>query len=294
MNSKISVFNSSESRDKFLKVYFQLMDTWTLPYETKWVETSFGKTHVIASGPAEGEPMVLLPGAQATSGMWGPMIPVLAKKRRVYCIDLIDQAGLSEPEKVLTGTQDSTAWLKETLDGLELTRVDMGGNSLGSFIVSIFAAAHPDRVRKLVLTAPAATVAGVRVLYIINILLASMTSSVSVKSRFLKKTAAGLVDSRNKLFQVLLSAMTETRIISKIVPRPLSADEIHSLKLPVLLVLGAKDISSGKSADRVVRELSELKLNFQFEILDDAGHLWTEDQSLYAGGIIEEFLNITV
>ncbi|MCP4178720.1 MAG: alpha/beta hydrolase [bacterium] len=294
MNSQIDLFDTTESREKFIKAYNELMDTWTLPYDSKWVETSFGKTHVIVSGPSEGEPLVLLPGAQATSGMWGPMILTLSKKRRVYCIDLIDQVGLSQPVKVLTGTQDSNTWLKETLDGLKLTKIDIGGNSLGSFLASMFAVAYPERVRKLVLTAPAATVSGVRILYIIKILLVSMVSNISVKTLFLKKTAAGKVDSKNKLFQVLLMAMTESKVISKIMPRPLSAEEIHSLKSPILLILGSKDISANKSTDRIVKELSELKANIQFEILEDAGHIWTEHQYQYAGEKIDQFLDISL
>lgn len=294
MSSQISVFDTSENRKKFLEAYNLLMETWSIPYEDKWIDTSFGKTHVVVSGPADGEPLVLLPGAQATSGMWGPMIPTLTKKRRVFCIDLIDQAGLSQPNKVLKNTQDSNAWLEEALNGLELNKVSIGGNSLGSFIASMFAISHPERVRKIILTAPAATVSGVRFLYIVKVIFASMVSSLSMKKRFLQNNAAGLVDDKNKLFQVLLKAMTVSKIISKILPRKLTVDELCNIKSPTLLILGAKDITSDKTADKIVKELSILKLKFQFEIIEEAGHLWTEQQYIFAGNKIEQFLNDTI
>lgn len=294
MSSEISVFKTPKSREEFLEAYDLLMETWPLPYENKWIDTSFGKTHVVVSGPIHGEPLVLLPGVQATNGMWGPMIPALAKKRRVYCIGLIDQVGLSQPKKVLTGTEDSNAWLKETLDGLNLTKVDMGGNSLGSFMVSVFASSYPERVKKMVLTAPAATFSDINIRYIIKVLFASAVSGLSVKKRFLKKTAAGLVDDKNRLFQILLSAMTGSKIISKITPRALTADELCSIKSPALIILGEKDITSGKNAERVVKEISELKQNFQFEIFEGAGHLWTEQHYISAGNKMEQFLDDSV
>lgn len=294
MSSQISLFKTSEGREKFIKAYNRLMETWTAPYESLWIDTSFGKTHVIVSGPTDGEPLVLLPGAQATSGMWGPMIPVLTQKRRVHCIDMIDQVGLSQPEKVLTGTQDSAAWLEEALDGLNLTKVDIGGNSLGSFIASMFAVDRPGRVRKLILTAPAATVSGVSLLYIIRVIFTMLVPNLSIKTRFLESTAAGLLDSKSPLFQVLLTSMIESKVISKIMPKPLTVEELHSIKSKILLILGAKDITSRKTADSIKEKLAELMPELQIELLREAGHLWTEQQYLHAGNRIERFLASTI
>ncbi|OLQ70033.1 hypothetical protein BIT28_10865 [Photobacterium proteolyticum] len=290
MSSNISIFNTPETQEHFLAAYKRLMKTWSLPYEDKWVETSFGRTHAIVSGPVNGEPLVLLPGAQATGAMWGPMIPDLVKNRRVFCLDLIDQVGLSEPNKVLTNSHDSSTWLKETLDGLSLDKVDIGGNSLGCFIVSMFAVSYPDRVKNLILTAPAATVSGIRLLYILKILFASWSSNPSVKSRFLEQNSAGLVDNTSTLFQLLFAAMSGSKVISKITPRQLTVDELRSIKSPVLIILGDKDMTAQKKADEVVNDLSELALNFQCEIIEGAGHLWTEQQYMFAGNKISQFL----
>ncbi|KGY13204.1 hypothetical protein NM22_06910 [Vibrio tubiashii] len=290
MGTHISVFNTTESKEKFLAAHKRLMETWSVPYEDSWVETSFGKTHVIVSGPKEGKPLVLLPGAQATGAMWSPMIPELTKTHRVFCLDLIDQVGLSEPNKVLTSSQDSSLWLKETLDGLGLEKVDIGGNSLGCFIVSMFAASFPERVKSLVLTAPAATVSDVRLSYIFKILFASWSSKPSVKARFLKKTSAGLVDEGSPVFEVLFAAMTGSRIISKITPRQLDVDELSRIKSPILVIVGDKDITSRKTATEILQDLSEMELNLQFEIIQGAGHIWTEQQYILSGRKISQFL----
>ncbi len=291
MNSEISVFKTPENRKMFHEAYQHLMETWSEPYEDRWIETSFGKTHVVVSGPTNGEPLVLLPGAQATSAMWGPMIPILTKNHRVFCLDLIDQVGLSEPVKVLSNQEESNTWLEETLNGLGLNKVSIIGNSLGSFIASMFASTHPERVNKIVFTAPAAVISGVRLAYIINIIFSSLVTSISIKKRFLHKNSAGLVSEKSKLFQLHLKAMTGSKIISKIQPRSLTVDELSSIKSPALFILGDKDITSDKKAERVVHDLSKLKLKFQFEILKDAGHLWNEEQYIIAGNKIEEFLD---
>lgn len=291
MSSLISVFNTSDEKEKFLEVYNLLMQTWTVPFEDKWIETSYGLTHVVVSGPKNGEPIVLLPGAQATCGMWGAMIPELTKKRRVFCLSLIDQVGLSKPGKVLENTQNSNEWLEETFIGLNLKSFDLGGNSLGSFIASKFALSHPETVKKLILTAPAATVSNVRFSYIMNHILASIIPGLSLKKRFLRKCSADLVDEKNILFRVLLQAMIGSKVISKIIPTSLTINELKNLKNPTKVILGEKDITSSKSSKRIVKDLSKLNLNMEIEILEDAGHLWTNHQYRSAGNKIIEFLD---
>lgn len=291
MEAAISVFKTTGKKRIFFEAYNAIMKSWSIPYENKWIETSFGKTHVVVSGPQDGEQLVLLPGAQATSAMWAPMITVLTQKRRVFCIDLIDQVGLSEPQKVLKNTQDSNKWLEETLNGLQIDKVSICGNSLGSFITSMFAINHPERVNKVILTAPAATVTSVRLSYIYKVLYSTMTSKIEIKKSFLRYTAAGLIDENNKLFQLLLKAMTCSKIISKIQPRKLTTKELSNLKSPALVILGAKDVTSNKSVENIVNELVKSDLMIETEIIKEAGHIWTEQQYIYAAKKIEIFLN---
>ena len=62
-----SVYKSPEAESRFMEIYDEKMTEWPVPYEDLYVDTQYGVVHVIASGPEEAPPMLLL-HASAVSG----------------------------------------------------------------------------------------------------------------------------------------------------------------------------------------------------------------------------------
>jgi pimeloyl-ACP methyl ester carboxylesterase len=75
---KLDPFRSPELRAQLIAKYDAVLDSWPVPYEERDVDTGFGTTHVIVTGPASAPPLVLLHGAATTSAMWGPSLPLSA------------------------------------------------------------------------------------------------------------------------------------------------------------------------------------------------------------------------
>jgi hypothetical protein len=69
-----------------MSAYEAVMDAWPIPYQDFNVETGFGDTHVIACGPVDGQPVVLLHALFATAASWyrnvEALIEVLATRFR--------------------------------------------------------------------------------------------------------------------------------------------------------------------------------------------------------------------
>lgn len=95
-------------------------------------------------------PLVLLPGASSRGEVWGPVIVRLAKRRETH---LLDYPGLGETPAVpsLRTLQDLSRWLEPKLP----ERFDLAAVSMGATIALRWALAWPERVRRLVLVAPA-------------------------------------------------------------------------------------------------------------------------------------------
>ena len=60
-------FRSSAKKERYLTHYDARAERWPVVSETLMVDTSWGPTFVRISAPADGPPLVLLPGANATS-----------------------------------------------------------------------------------------------------------------------------------------------------------------------------------------------------------------------------------
>ncbi|KAK3158854.1 hypothetical protein QOZ80_2AG0142490 [Eleusine coracana subsp. coracana] len=106
------------------------------------------RIHYVEEG--QGRPVVLIHGFGASAFHWRYNIPVLAKKYKVYAIDLL---GFGWSEKALVD-YEATVWMEQVSDFLrEVVKEPavLVGNSLGGFTTLFAATEAPELVRGVVL-----------------------------------------------------------------------------------------------------------------------------------------------
>lgn len=117
------------------------------------IPTVGGSLHYATLGPADGEPLVLLPKLGGWIADWRLAAPYLAKKRRVIAFDLPGHARskMASPPPYLVTVPEVTAMILAALDDMGIERFAIAGNSLGGIIGVVAAACWPERVSKLVI-----------------------------------------------------------------------------------------------------------------------------------------------
>lgn len=81
------IYKNAESEKQFTAAYGRLFQHGSVPYESKFVDTSYGATHIISCGHVDNPPLVLIHGITATSHMWIDNIKVLSDHYRVYWVE---------------------------------------------------------------------------------------------------------------------------------------------------------------------------------------------------------------
>ncbi|MGW1196408.1 alpha/beta fold hydrolase [Streptomyces sp. NPDC002536] len=148
-----------------------VLDSWPVPVERIDLSSAYGTTRVVACGPADGPPLVLLHGGNTTSAVWFANAADLSRTRRVYAVDRIGEAGCSVPGGRPVGSVDDLLdWLDGVFDGLGLDRADLCGHSYGGWIALTYALHAQQRVRRLVLLDPTQCFAGFRAGYLLRAL----------------------------------------------------------------------------------------------------------------------------
>jgi pimeloyl-ACP methyl ester carboxylesterase len=101
-----------------------------------------------------GEPVVLIHGLSGSSRWWGRNMGALARRFRVFSIDLIGFGGSRGRQRfVLSEASEYVAlWMQRT----RITRAHVFGHSMGGYIAAELAANHPDCIRRLILVDAAA------------------------------------------------------------------------------------------------------------------------------------------
>ncbi len=102
-----------------------------------------------------GAPLVLVHGLLGAASCWDPAMRLLAEGARVYAPDALG-IGFSERVPGLdAGLKASARRLADWMDAEQIAQADLVGTSHGGAVAMYFAALFPQRVRRLVLHAPA-------------------------------------------------------------------------------------------------------------------------------------------
>ncbi|WP_184763952.1 alpha/beta fold hydrolase [Streptomyces griseoloalbus] len=234
--------------------YDELRARWPESTEECDVATPYGRTRVHVYGPADGSPLVLLPGGSATGLVWFANAPALGERYRVHAVDLVGDAGRTERRGTpLKSADDLTAWLDALLDGLGLDRVHLCGHSYGAWLAVRYALHAPRRVDRLALVDPTQVFAGFRPGYLLRALPTLIRPSRARARAFLAwETADTHPDETWQRLYALATTVPGRKLVAG--GRPRTA----GLRMPVLVLLAehSRAHHAAEVADRARRTLA--------------------------------------
>ena len=288
MKKKLPIFATPEGRAKYMAAYEAMFDLWKVPHESIDVKTSYGKTHINVSGPEDGYPLILLHAAGLTSTVWFANIAELSAHHRVYAVDTIGDAGKSVPDRLLTKRADYAHWLREVFEGLNIEKGDLLGHSYGGWLTLNMALAYPERLRKIVLLAPAACFRPLGFITKLTLYLGEFKIHPPAKSMLQVAAAKGTVLERTFIHHIEM-VVRYCRPATSLYPTVYTDEDLKQVDHPALLLIGAEEkiYNPQKATQRAQRWMPDLTA----EIISDAGHLLIMDQPEIINACILKFLS---
>lgn len=125
----------------------------TVPFRQDYVEVAGIRTRYVQAGDADAPPVIMIHG---TGGHWEAFcanIGPLSEHFNVYAFDLLGCGFSDKPDKpyeIADYVEQTTAFM----DAMKLPSAGFIGVSLGSWVVTRLALAHPERVSRMILIAP--------------------------------------------------------------------------------------------------------------------------------------------
>lgn len=246
-------FRSAQAKDRYLQFYESMEKHWPIASESRMVDTSYGRTFVRVSGPAEAPPLVLLPGANATSLLWAPNIAALSEKYRTIAVDNIYDFGRSVYTRRPETSADLVTWLDDLFSALGLgDGIHLMGISYGGWITSQYALQRPERLEKVVLVAPAATVQPFDPKFLLRGILCLIPHRYFARSMMIwvledaAQQNMAIVEEATDNFFIGLRSFKPIRLVN---PTVLSDAEWQSIRIPVLFMVGENEkIDSAQGA----------------------------------------------
>lgn len=110
------------------------------------------RIHYYTLGPENGRPVVLVHGLGGRAEDWEKLAPYLRKAGyRVYLPDLPGFGQSEKPANFSYSVTDQAKVVVVFFDAMGLKQVDLGGWSMGGWIVQLVAGKNPDRISRLML-----------------------------------------------------------------------------------------------------------------------------------------------
>ena len=141
---------------RYREVEARYLATESIEPEERRVELASTRTSVRVLSVGDGAPVLFVHGASTSGAGWAPLAARLTGHRRL----LLDRPGcglsdpLDEPRHEMTTFEPfADALVADVLDALAIDRADVVATSLGAYFALRAAAAHPDRIGRLVLVA---------------------------------------------------------------------------------------------------------------------------------------------
>ncbi|WP_242394799.1 alpha/beta fold hydrolase [Anaeromyxobacter oryzisoli] len=279
-------YRSADARERACASYDAILKRWPVPYEARLLETRFGDTHVITFGAEGARPLVLLHGLGTNATSWFPLVPALAARHRVHAIDTIGDVGKSAGTRPSYRSGDHARWLDQVLDALGVGSVALAGLSAGGWIALHFALAHPQRVERLALLAPA-SLQRMRAGMMLRGAFAMTFNRASVVRRLFRYLAAQEAPvmpewaMQDVILRFQLGRPSSVRI-------PVVRDaELAALRVPALLMLGRNDpiYDATLAANRVRAVAPQIRI----ELIPDGGHLFVSHRPADTSKALLEF-----
>jgi pimeloyl-ACP methyl ester carboxylesterase len=269
------LYKSPEVRERLMHIYDAKLKEWPVPYETKYVDTEYGKVYVIVSGPEHAPPVLLIHAASLPSWSWLNIIEGLNTQYRTYAIDYIGEANKSILDDLNTYPADGKALSDLYADISTKLGVDNAyviGASNGGYIAANYARYAHERVKKLVLLGP----------------MGVTPATASVAFRLMLATFFPIKPFKDAMYSW---ALGDNPVVHKVCgewlrliidgtgrkgPPPLTftPEQLQRIETPVLLVLGTKDdlVGDPKKVIPLARNIPDIRI----EILNTAHCIWIE------------------
>lgn len=267
-----SLFKTASGKKEVLDLYDQKLEELNLIVESIYVETTFGKTHILRTGSPSAPPLILIHGSNGCAPIALECYPNLSSKYQIFAVDVLAQPNKSAETRLSMKDESYGKWINEIIDQLALENVVLAGFSFGGLIILKTLIHNEENIKAAFLASPAYIVNGnpLKALFKIFIPMKRYMKTQAVK--YIEQFLAVVFTERDtfavsflsKVFLYFNMDLTPVPVIKK--------KEAQTIKKPITILGAEKDVlfPGIKMKKRASKLFPSLK---QFLLLKNSKHV---------------------
>lgn len=267
-----SLYKFEDSKKRIFELYDQKLDELDIEYESIYVNTTFGDTHILKTGDSNLPPLILVHGANGCAPIALDCYPNLSAKYQVFSVDVLAQPNKSSETRPSMKDTSYGQWINEIINNLNLKDVVLAGFSFGGLIILKTLEHNQDNIKEVYLASPAYIVNGNPLKALIKLFIPLKLYIRNQNLKHLKKITAELftkvdqfaLDFLSVVFAQFDQDFTPVPVIDKLAAQ--------NIKTPITILGAGNDLifpgkKMGKRANKIFPSLK------QFVLLDESNHV---------------------
>ena len=236
------MFKSKEGKKEILQLYDAKLDSLTIDFEYLGVDTTFGKTNIIAAGDPENSPIIIVHGANGCAPIALETYANLHKKFRVFAVDVLAQPNKSAETRLSMKDDSYGKWMNEIITDLKIDSVTMAGFSFGGLIILKTLEYDESYIKEVYLSAPAYIVNGNPLQAIFKVFIPMKRYMKTQKVKYVETFLSHLFTDRDEFAIAFLSKVfLEFELDFTRVP-VINANKAGEITTPITLFASKDDI----------------------------------------------------
>lgn len=284
----MSIYKSEKGKEAILSLYDKQLKRINEKYEDIYLDTSFGKTHLLETGNLSGSPLLVFHGGNATTAYNLLGCDFLMKDFHIYAVDTIGHPGKSAEVSLSPNNYDYGKWVAEIIESLGYEKISCFGGSFGAGIIAKTMCVVPHKMEKVVLYVPSG-ISNAPAINSMSMMIPMIMYWITHKAKWLKKCMLPMAVVEENITDDIYETAKLSIEFLKVktgMPSNVNAEDMKKCKAPTLIM--AAELDCLFPAKQVIPRAERILDNCTTYLLEARGHMHflTEDEKK----IIVDFL----
>jgi len=288
-----AVYKNAKSQKIMLDLYDKQALALNIEFEDIYVDTRFGKTHLLKTGNSKGKPILLFHGGNSTAPYYLRDFLCFRNEYLIYAPDTMGHPGKSAQTVLSTKNLEYGEWASDVINGLGFKQMICMGGSYGGGVLAKLMCFVPKKISKAILLVPSgicnASTASIMFRMGIPMILYIMTQ----KEKWLKRAILPMTINEKEIDESTLEMVrcSFNHVCVKAgMPSNVKMADMQNYTAPTLLITGEKDVLF--PGEKVIARAKTIMPNLKTYLMRGSGHMCmlSSEKYQYVLKMIADFL----
>jgi len=269
-----TVYKNANGKRIIQDLYDKQVSVLNIDFEDIYVDTRFGKTHLLKTGNPNGKPILLFHGGNSTTPYYLRDFLCLRNEYLIFAADIMGHPGKSDQTVLSAKNLEYGEWASDVIDGLGFKQMICMGGSYGGGVLMKLMCVAPKKILKAILLVPSGIWNASNASVMFNMGIPMILYIITKNGKWLKKAILPMALYENEIdestFEMVKCAFDNVCVKAGM-PSNVKVTDMKNYTAPTLLITGEKDIIF--PGEKVIARAKKIIPNLKTYLMKGSGHM---------------------